>query len=69
MITKDDLIGIPDPWILAEDLRSNGHTSCADAERAGWQMTQHEATRVAVDALLKEWGPKPANEASDESKA
>lgn len=51
---KPDLIGIPDPEILAQDLWSNGHLSCADAEAKGWFVTQHVETRAAVDSLLRE---------------
>lgn len=51
---NSNLIGIPDPKILALDLFLNGHWSCADAEIAGWYVTEHQETRRKVDALLDE---------------
>ncbi len=47
-----DLVGVPDPAVLAADMASNGHRSCADAEAKGWTVTTHEETRRRVDALL-----------------
>ncbi len=49
-----DIIGIPDPNILASDMASQGHYSCAQAEASGWFVTEHQPTRDAVDALLQQ---------------
>lgn len=47
-----DLVGFPDPQVLAQDMASQGHYSCAEAEAAGWIITNHLPTRQAVDQLL-----------------
>lgn len=50
----ENLVGIPEPGKMADHLASRGFTSCADAEANGWTITDHEGTRVAVDALLSD---------------
>ncbi len=46
------MIGIPDPKILAAALFCNGHHSIAEAEAAGWIVTNHFDTRRVVDEIL-----------------
>lgn len=60
-----DLIGIPDAQVLARDLQSNGHMSCAQAEAEGWHVTQHAETRKRVDAILTDWRIRREREARD----
>lgn len=47
-----ELIGFPDPELLAKDMASHGHYSCAEAEDAGWLLTEHEPLRQILDAIL-----------------
>jgi len=51
-MNRQDLVGIPDPIVLAMDMYSEGHMSCAEAELCGWFVTEHAATRAAVDHIL-----------------